>query len=195
MVYKNRSSYPISNELVWCAFLAIQSKIVIKNVPFCVRMDVPSISLSSQKNTKKLKQRVFSDRREWEVKMPQEPIRLMKYLATELQKQDRTGLIDNKKVIQKFFDIHKNHFINKFSYSDHFLKIHIKKFFYNFNINKNWFYKFLIRIIDKFFNRRQELIEYWKKKFKTNLTTGQKKDLKIIRNLLCEYPYGVNQNK
>ena len=88
-VYKNRSSYPISNELVWCAFLAIQSKIVIKNVPFCVRMDVPSISLSSQKNTKKLKQRVFSDRREWEVKMPQEPIRLMKYLATELQNLNR----------------------------------------------------------------------------------------------------------
>ena len=54
-VYKNRSSYPISNELVWCSFLAIKTKIIIKNLPFCIRMDVPSISLSSQKNSKSRK--------------------------------------------------------------------------------------------------------------------------------------------
>ena len=65
-------------------------------------MDVPSISLSSQKNTKNIKSRVFSDRGEWENKMPQEPIRLIKYLTSELQKQDGAKIIENNKVIKNF---------------------------------------------------------------------------------------------
>ena len=194
-VYKNRTSYPISNELVWCAFIAIKSKILIKDIPFCVRMDVPSISLSTQKNTKNIKARVFSDRGEWEDKIPQEPIRLIKYLASELQKQERDEIIDNYKVIKNFFDIHKNHFKNKFSYGDHFLITYTKNFFYHYNINKFWIYSFLIKALNKLFNQRDELIEYWKKKFKTNLSTEQKKDLQKVRDLLCEYPNGVEQIK
>lgn len=194
-VYKNRSSYPISNELVWCAFIAIKSKIVIKDIPFCVRMDVPSISLSSQKNTKNIKSRVFSDRGEWENKMPQEPIRLIKYLTSELQKQDGAKIIENNKVIKNFFDIHKNHFTSKFSYADHFLITFTKNFFYHYNINKFWLYNFLMKVLNKLFNQRDELIDFWKKKFKTNLSIEQKKDLQKVRDLLCEYPNGVKKIK
>ena len=50
-------------------------------------MDVPSISLSSQKNTKTIKSKSISQTgASEEIKMPQEPIRLMKYLAAELRK-------------------------------------------------------------------------------------------------------------
>ena len=52
-----------------------------------------------------------------------------------------------------------------------------------------------MKVLNILFNQRDELIDFWKKKFKTNLSIEQKKDLQKVRDLLCEYPNGVKKIK
>ena len=80
--------------------------------------------------------------------------------------------------------------MNKFSYSDHFLITYAKNFFYRYNINKIWVCSLFIKVLNKLFNQSDELTEYWKKKFKTNLSIEQKKIYKKLKtyfvNILME---------
>ena len=157
-------------------------------------MDVPSISLSSQKNSKSRK-KVFSDRGEWDTRAPQESRRVIEYLASELNRKKNGTNKDSLETIKKFFDIHKSHFLNNFSYSDNHIVYMIKNSFFYLKIKNLYIYNYLIKILNKLFNRNIEIVEYWQNKFSNNLTSHQLDDLNKVRDLLCEYPYGIKDLK
>ena len=194
-VYKKKSSYPISDELTWCALLAINSKIVIKNVPYCIRMDVPSINPNDQLKIKRKNKKLFLDRNQWENNKPNELIKLIYYLANKLKQKGQKNNHTNIEILKKFFEIHKRHFITRFSQSDSMTVTIFKKTFSYLNIQKFWISQSIIKFLNKIFNKKIEMIKFWSNKFSYKLSTHQINDLVQVRSLLSEYPYGVKKLK